>query len=53
LNDLREGYGELSFNDGSIYKGEWKKGKQNGKGMIIDASKNIAVEGEWKNGEKI
>ena len=28
--DLRQGYGEMFWSDGSVYKGEWHKGFQHG-----------------------
>lgn len=33
--DLRHGYGEMHWTDGSIYKGEWLKGIQHGYGEMI------------------
>lgn len=29
---MRSGYGEMYWNDGSIYKGNWKDGIQHGEG---------------------
>ena len=29
---MREGQGNMEWNDGSIYEGEWKRGLPNGKG---------------------
>lgn len=34
MNDERDGYGEMYWTDGSIYKGEWRKGIQEGKGVM-------------------
>jgi len=34
LNDERNGYGEMYWTDGSVYKGEWIKGIQHGKGIM-------------------
>lgn len=28
VNDMREGYGEMHWKDGTVYKGEWKAGIQ-------------------------
>ena len=41
-----------TYQDGSIYVGEWKDGKQHGKGTMTlpDGSKH---EGIWKNGELV
>ena len=30
--DFRNGYGEMRWNDGSVYRGNWIKGKQDGYG---------------------
>jgi hypothetical protein len=27
-NDVRQGYGEMYWNDGNVYKGEWNNGAQ-------------------------
>ncbi len=32
FDDMRHGYGEMRWADGSWYKGEWKFGVQNGLG---------------------
>jgi hypothetical protein len=34
---LKEGYGEMHWADGSIYRGTWDRGVQNGIGIIIFA----------------
>lgn len=31
---MREGEGEMSWSDGSNYKGDWKKGSPNGLGTL-------------------
>lgn len=36
MNDKKEGYGEYHWNDGRVYKGQWKDGKQEGEGTLID-----------------
>ena len=33
-NNLREGRGMLYYNNGDIYKGDWKDGKAEGKGIF-------------------
>jgi hypothetical protein len=35
--DQREGYGEMQWNDGSVYKGFWARGLQDGDGVLITA----------------
>jgi hypothetical protein len=32
---MKEGYGECTYEDGSIYKGQWKNGRFNGQGMHL------------------
>ena len=34
IDDERNGFGEMYWTDGSIYKGEWKKGIQHGRGVM-------------------
>lgn len=34
MKDLRHGYGEMYWPDGSYYKGYWEKGIQNGEGEL-------------------
>jgi hypothetical protein len=36
--------------DGSKYKGEWKNGKQHGKGEFIGKNNEVLKEGTWNNG---
>lgn len=33
MNDSREGEGEMTWSDGSSYKGDWRKGQPNGLGI--------------------
>jgi hypothetical protein len=35
VEDERNGYGEMYFTDGTVYKGNWVKGIQSGKGVMI------------------
>ena len=28
VNDVRDGYGEMYWSDGTVYKGQWKNGQQ-------------------------
>ena len=50
-NDKKEGYGVFTFRDGRVYEGEWKDGKQHGRGLF--RKKNITREGIWEDGERI
>ena len=40
----------FSWSDGRIYKGWFEKGRQNGVGVMSDASRN-EIEGIWKDGK--
>ena len=61
--DKKEGYGEFYWYfvfdfcknyrpDGRQYKGHWKNGKQDGKGIFV-APDGAEKEGIWKEGSKI
>ncbi len=43
-------FGEIVFDDGGKYTGEWKEGKINGNGIYV-TSDGRNFEGFWKNGE--
>ena len=45
---ILDGLGVFSYKDGSVYKGQWKDGKREGKGKMTDDNGTI-YEGEWKN----
>ena len=44
--DIRQGYGEMVWNDGSSYTGEWVKGMQDGQGTLIMPDGKVR-EGHW------
>lgn len=46
--DLRNGYGEIYWNDGSYYKGEWKAGIQHGAGIMYTPDEGLR-KGVFKN----
>ena len=51
-NNLQEGTGTFYYTSGSIYKGEWKKGKKEGKGNFYcnkEPFNGDRYEGNWKN----
>ena len=52
VNNLREGYGEYTRENGKKYKGEYKAGKPHGKGIISDKNGNT-LEVEYENGKII
>jgi len=47
-NDLRSGYGKLTWSDGDIYEGNWKNGAKNGYGKMTWSGGDV-YEGNWKN----
>ncbi len=51
VENQMNGFGKLTFNDGSIYEGYFKKNNRNGFGKLkyTDGS---SYEGDWVNGEK-
>lgn len=48
---LPSGKGLYRWNDGSYYEGEWKDGKKDGKGKLVQDGSEIT--GFWKNDEYI
>ena len=49
-NGLFEGYGEYFYkHQNIIYKGEWREGKQEGRG-ILQFSNGTMIESHWSNG---
>ena len=51
-NDKRNGYGNLTYSSGNVYKGNWKDGKRNGFG-VESKPDGSRFEGEWKDGYKL
>jgi hypothetical protein len=51
MNDLRcpHGFGSRYFKDGSVFRGYWKNGKADGKGILASSDKMLYV-GIWKKG---
>ena len=45
-------YREFEWPDGRRYKGEWKNGKQHGKGIFIN-DKGETRSGLWEDGKRI
>jgi hypothetical protein len=50
--DKKEGYGEYSWHDGRMYKGNWKNGKMQGEGQLIGVDGKV-VNSIWENGKRI
>ena len=51
-NNLQEGFGTFYYTSGSIYEGEWKKGKKEGIGKFYcnkEPFDGDRYEGNWKN----
>jgi hypothetical protein len=50
VDDLKQGHGKYKT-ENKMFEGEWKKGKREGKGMLIVGDKKIP--GEWRNDNPI
>ena len=48
---MAEGSGKLEMSDGSVYTGDFLRGREHGKG-IIKQKDGTVFEGEFKNGKK-
>jgi hypothetical protein len=48
---MKNGYYIDTYEDGSKYEGEWKNGKQHGRGVYYRSNGTIAYEGDFKNGK--
>ena len=48
-NDLYDGWGTLTYRNGSVYVGEFKEGKPHGTGRIVEVG-GKTYNGEWKEG---
>ena len=49
-NNMKDGYGEEKYRDGSIYRGEFKEDMKHGKGVfLLQGEGTHAYEGEFKN----
>jgi hypothetical protein len=46
----REGKGTLTMPDGRIYKGDFANDQPNGNGTLYDASGQVLLSGQWRNG---
>jgi hypothetical protein len=51
MNDIKEGYGVYTFENGAKYKGEFKNNVQHGKGIYV-SPEGVETEGIWVNGQK-
>ena len=51
INGIANGYGEVKYSDGDVYKGEWKDSKYNGYGEIKSPD-GYVYKGKWKLGFK-
>ena len=51
MNDLREGFGTYSYNNGDKYFGYWHENKKHGTGTFFFKDGNLYV-GQWRNNEK-
>ncbi|EGR30240.1 protein kinase domain protein [Ichthyophthirius multifiliis] len=47
FQEYRNGYGNLTFSNGGVYKGFWKINKMHGKGTLYYPNGQKAYEGYW------
>ena len=48
-DNMKDGYGEEKYCDGSIYKGEFRQDMKHGKGvLLLQGNGNYGYEGEFK-----
>ena len=50
--DKKQGFGIFSWVDGKKYIGEWKNGKQHGRGKFV-SERGYEKTGFWENGKRI
>ena len=46
---LKSGIGLMTFDNGNVYYGDWKLGKMDGKGIILNNNGNLLYDGEFTN----
>ena len=49
----KDGFGTFYWNDGKIFKGNWKNGQKHGEGEVYFPDQKIWKKGLWKYGERI
>ena len=47
FENRKEGHGKFYFTSGNIYDGEWKAGKQDGMGVLMDKLQRELKKGRW------
>ena len=52
FEDKKDGEGVFKWGDGREYRGQWKNGKQHGKGTLVDKDGNMTV-AEWIEGKRV
>lgn len=40
--------GKMTYANGIVYEGEWKDGKRQGKGKLMDKNGNVLYDGNWE-----
>ncbi|KAE9537643.1 hypothetical protein AGLY_006666 [Aphis glycines] len=48
---IKCGYGTMRWNDGAVYRGQWRNNEYNGRGKYVEVNGNI-YDGQWSNGLK-
>ena len=46
----RSGTGVCLYPDGSLFEGEWVRGREHGKGKLLTATRAVIYDGEWLDG---
>ena len=51
FENKKEGRGKFTFVSGNVYDGEWKEGKQDGIGVLMDRLQKQMKKGRWEGGK--
>ncbi len=47
----RDGLGECSYQDGSIYRGNWDNSRRSGTGKLLNNKEELVYDGGWLDDE--
>ena len=53
MNNKKDIYGTIVYNNKISYEGEWKNDMREGYGKILDREKNIIFQGYFKKDKKV
>lgn len=51
LDGWRHGMGVCMYPNGFMYQGQWKRGREHGRGKLMTADRRTIYEGEWLDGK--